>query len=54
MEIVIAAGGEITCVWSPSAVDHGGNRGQTTVLPGLREIVIAAVAELDPAPPPPT
>jgi hypothetical protein len=54
MEIVIAAGGEITCVSSPSAKDHGENRGQTTVLPGLTEIVIAAVAGLDPAPPPAT
>ncbi len=54
MEIVIAAVGEITCVSSPSAVDHGEHRGQTTVLPGLTEIVIAAVAELDAAPLPAT
>jgi hypothetical protein len=54
MEIVIAAVGEITWVSSPSVADHWGNRGQTTVLPGLTEIVIAAVAGLDAAPPPAT
>jgi hypothetical protein len=54
VEIVIAAVGEITCVSSPSAVDHGRDRGQTTVLPGLIEIVTAEVAGLDAAQPPAT